>query len=227
MNPNEPISIARTEAREASVLSTNKLIRNTYMLLSMTLLFSAVMAGVSMAVNMPPIHWLINLAVIFGLFFVVSKLRNSVWGLAAVFALTGFMGLTLGPMLNAYIAAFSNGAELIMMAFGTTAIIFLALSGYALTSRKDFSFLSSFLFVGLIVAVLGSLGAFFFEIPALQLGISAMVVLLMAGFILYDTSQMVHGYEDNYIMMTVALYLDIYNMFVNLLAIFGFLGGDD
>lgn len=213
-------------ASEGRVLATNKLIRNTYILLSMTLFFSAVMAGVSMVFEVPRLHWLLTLAIVIGMFFAISKLRNSVWGLVGVFALTGFMGLMLGPMLNMYLTTFSNGAELIMMAFGTTAAVFLGLSGYALTTRKDFSFMGGFLVVGLVVAIVGMLAAMFFSIPGLQLAISAVVVLLMAGFILYDTSQMVHGYQDNYIMMTVALYLDIYNMFVNLLAIFG-LAGDD
>ena len=204
--------------------TTNKLIRNTYTLLSMTLAFTAFTSWIAMTLKLPHPGFLITLVGFFGLFFVTAKLKDSAWGLVAIFALTGFMGLTLGPILNHYLHAFRNGHELIMMAFGSTAVIFLALSGYALTTKKDFSFLSGFLFVGLIVALFGMLAAWLFAIPALQLAISAVVVLLMAGYILYDTSNIVNGYETNYIMATVALYLDIYNMFVNLLALFGLAG---
>jgi len=206
--------------------AVNRLIRNTYLLLSMTLLFSAFTAGLAMVFNIPHPGFLVTLVGMMGLFFLTAKLRNSVWGLAAVFALTGFMGMTLGPIINHYIHAFSNGHQLVMMAFGTTAVMFLGLSGYALTTRKDFSFLSGFLMVGLLVAIFGILAAWLFAVPALQLAISAVVVLLMAGFILYDTSNMVNGYETNYIMATVSLYVNIYNMFVNLLALFG-LAGDN
>jgi len=206
--------------------TTNKLIRNTYTLLSMTLAFTAFTSWIAMTLKLPHPGFLITLVGFFGLFFVTAKLKDSAWGLVAIFALTGFMGLTLGPILNHYLHAFRNGHELIMMAFGSTAVIFLALSGYALTTKKDFSFLSGFLFVGLIVALFGMLAAWLFAIPALQLAISAVVVLLMAGYILYDTSNIVNGYETNYIMATIALYLDIYNMFVNLLALFGLAGED-
>ncbi|MDM8547859.1 Bax inhibitor-1/YccA family protein [Candidatus Venteria ishoeyi] len=214
------------QTQEVSTLATNKLIRNTYMLLSMTLLFSAFTAGLAMKFNLPHPGFIITLVGFFGLFFLTSKLRNSVWGLASVFALTGFMGMTLGPMLNMYINTFSNGHELIIMAFGTTAVVFLGLSGYAMTTKKDFSYLSSFLFVGLLVMLAGMVAAWLFNIPGLQLAVSGGVVLLMAGFMLYDTSNIVNGHETNYIMATVALYVDIFNMFVHLLAIFGLWGED-
>ncbi len=210
-----------------SVLATNKLIRNTYLLLSATLAFSAIMAGLAMAMNMPPLNPLLTLVAFLGLFFVTAKLRNSAWGLAAVFALTGFMGLTLGPVISLYLTRFSNGHELVMMAFGTTAVMFLGLSGYALTSRKNFNFLGSFLFIGLMVALVGLLVAWLFAIPALSLALSAVVVMLMAGYILYDTSRMVHGEETNYIMATISLYVNIYNLFINLLALLGFGFGED
>jgi modulator of FtsH protease len=213
------------EATTHEKSSTNKLIRSTYMLLSMTLLFSAVTAGIAMATGLK-MHWLMTLVGIIGLFFITSKLRNSVWGLAAVFALTGFMGLSLGGVVDMYLARFVNGSELVMMAFGSTAVIFLTLSGYVLTTKKDFSFMAGFLMVGMIVAILGSVGAMFFNVPGLQLAISGAVVLLMAGFILYDTSNIVNGHETNYIMATVSLYLNIYNMFLSLLAIFGIWGDD-
>jgi modulator of FtsH protease len=148
-------------------------------------------------------------------------------GLVFVFALTGFMGVTLGPVLNLYIKAFSNGHELIMMALGGTGIIFLGLSGYALTTRKDFSFMGGFLMVGVLVAFLASIGALVFTIPALSLAVSAMFILLMSGMILLQTSAMIHGGETNYIMATISLYVSIFNLFTSLLQILGIFGGDD
>ncbi len=212
-----------------SALATNKLIRNTYMLLSMTLLFSAFTAGLAMVFKLPHPGFILTLVGFIGLFFLTSSLRNSVWGLAAVFALTGFMGLTIGPVINAFIHTYSNGHELVIMAFGMTAMVFLGLSGYALTTKKGFSFLNAALFAGLIVAIVGIAGVFVLslfgiQVGGMQLAISGLIVLLMAGFMLYDTSNIVHGYETNYIMATVTLYVDIYNMFLNLLAIFGLWG---
>lgn len=209
-----------------SSAEANKLIRQTYTLLSMTLFFTAFTAGIAMVMNLPPIHWAITLIGYFGLLFLTSYLQNSVWGLVSVFALTGFMGLTLGPILTKYLTMFSNGSELIMMAFGSTAAIFLGLSGYALTSRKDFSFLGGFLFVGILVAFLAGIGAIVFQMPGLSLAVSAMFVLLMSGLILYQTSDMVHGRETNYIMATVTLYVSIYNLFLSLLQLFGLMGED-
>ncbi|EIJ42937.1 FtsH-interacting integral membrane protein [Beggiatoa alba B18LD] len=228
----ERVSTAQVVNLEAATqpLSTteaNKLIRNTYTLLSITLLFSAITAGVAMLLNMPPLHWLITLVGYFGLFFTVSALRNSAWGIVAVFALTGFMGFTLGPIINLYTQTFGNGSQLVMMAFGSTAVIFLGLSGYALTSKKDFSFLSGFVVTGVLVAFLAGIGAIVFSLPGLSLAVSAMFVLLMAGMILWQTSDMVHGYETNYIMATVTLYVSIYNLFISLLQIFGVLGGEE
>lgn len=209
-----------------SSAEANKLIRNTYTLLSMTLFFTAFTAGIAMVMKMPPLGIIITLVGYFGLLFLTSYLQNSVWGLASVFALTGFMGLTLGPILNMYLTKFSNGSELIMMAFGSTAAIFLGLSGYALTTRKDFSFLGGFLFVGILVAFLAGIGAVVFQMPGLSLAVSAMFVLLMSGLILYQTSDMVHGRETNYIMATVTLYVSIYNLFLSLLQLFGLMGDD-
>lgn len=214
------------QAAPLSSLETNKLIRNTYTLLSLTLAFSAVTAGIAMAINMPPIHWIVTLVGYFGLLFLTSSLRNSAWGLLSIFALTGFMGLTLGPIINAYLEFFSNGHQLVMMAFGSTAAVFLGLSGYALTTRKDFSFLGGFLFVGILVAFLAGIGAIVFSMPGLSLAVSAMFVLLMSGMILYQTSDMVHGRETNYIMATITLYVSIYNLFLSLLQLFGLMGED-
>jgi modulator of FtsH protease len=217
-------TIARSEV---SVLTTNKVIRNTYILLAMTLLFSALTAGLSMAFNLPHPGLLVTLIGYFGLLFLTTKLRNSVWGLVSIFALTGFMGLTLGPIINLYLTKFTNGAELVMMAMGGTGLIFLGLSGYALSTRKDFSFLGGFLMVGILVGFLAGLGAIFFQLPGLALAVSSMFVLLMAGLILYQTSEIIHGGETNYIMATITLYVSIYNLFTSLLHLLGVFGGDE
>jgi modulator of FtsH protease len=220
----QPYAIAQPSQ---SVLAINKLIRNTYMLLSMTLLFSAVTAGISIATNMPYMGALVTLGGYFGLLFLTTYLRNSAWGLLSIFALTGFMGLTLGPMINAYLQTFSNGGQLVMTAMGGTGAIFIGLSGYALTTRKDFSFLGGYLMVGILTAFLAGIGALIFGIPALSLAVSAVFIMLMSGLILYQTSEMVHGGETNYIMATITLYVAIYNLFTSLLHILGAFAGED
>ena len=212
-------SISATHAQTA-VLATNKVIRNTYTLLSMTLLFSALTAALSMALNLPHPGLLLTLGGYFGLLFATARFRNSSLGLAFVFALTGFMGYTLGPILNAYLAL-PNGGQIVMTAMGGTGVIFLGLSGYALTTRKDFSFMGGFLMVGILVAFLAGLGSVFFEMPGLSLAVSSMFVLLMAGLILYETSNIIHGGETNYIMATVTLYVSIFNLFTSLLHLLG------
>ena len=210
---------------KSSVLATNKLLRNTYVLLAMTLAFSALTAGLSMAMNFPHLG-LLTLVGYFGLLFLTTKLRNSVWGIVSVFALTGFMGLTLGPMVNYYLSM-PNGGQVVMQALGGTGVIFLALSAYAIKSEKDFSFMGGFLMVGILVGFLAALGAFFFEMPGLALAVSAMFVLLMSGLILYQTSEIIHGGETNYIMATVTLYVSIYNLFTSLLHLLGAFSGND
>jgi modulator of FtsH protease len=212
---------------EAGILATNKMLRNTYMLLSMTLLFSAMTAGAAMYLNLPHPGMVVTMIGYFGLLFLTSKFSNSGLGLVFVFALTGFMGLTLGPILTMYIQAFSNGHELIITALGGTGVIFLGLSGYALTTRKDFSFMAGFLMVGVLVAFLAGIGAIFFAIPALSLAVSAMFILLMSGMILFQTSAMIHGGETNYILATVSLYVSIYNLFLSLLQLLGVFSGED
>ena len=204
----------------AHSLETHRVLRNTYALLALTLLFSSVTAGISMALNLPHPGLVITLVGYFGLLFLTTRFRNSGIGLAMVFALTGFMGYTLGPLLNAYLSL-SNGPQLVMTALGGTGVVFLGLSGYALVSRRDFSFLGGFLMVGILVAFLAGLGAVFFEMPGLALAVSAMFVLLMAGLILYETSNIIHGGETNYIMATVTLYVAIYNLFTSLLHLLG------
>ena len=212
---------------EASALQTNKVIRDTYALLSLTLLFSALTAGLSMAFDLPHPGLLITLVGYFGLLFLTTKFRNSALGIVFVFALTGFMGMTLGPILNAYIGHYANGTELVITALGGTGAIFVGLSAYALTTRKDFSYMGGMLTAGILVAFLAGLGAVVFDIPGLSLAVSAMFVLLMAGLILYQTSEIIHGGETNYIMATVTLYISIYNLFTSLLQLLGVLGGDD
>jgi modulator of FtsH protease len=219
--------LAATVTRtQPSTLATNKVIRNTYILLSLTLLFSALTAGLSMALNLPHPGMLLTMVGYFGLLFLTSKFRNSGLGLVFVFALTGFMGLTLGPIVNLYLHL-PNGHQVVMTALGATGVIFLSLSGYALTSRKDFSFMGAFLMVGILVAFLAGIASVFFTMPGLSLAVAAMFVLLMSGLILFETSQLVHGGETNYIMATVSLYISIYNLFLSLLQLLGAFGGDD
>jgi len=211
---------------QSSTLTTNKLIRNTYTLLGLTLVFSAIAAFVSMSAGMPRINPIIYLVVAFGLLFLTSKFRNSGLGIVCVFGFTGFLGASLGPILSLYLAI-PNGGTIVMEALGATAVAFFGLSAYAFTTRKDFSFMGGFLFVGLLVAIVAGLAGYFLHLPNLQLAVSAACVLIFSGFILFDTSRMIHGHETNYIMLTLSLYLDIYNLFTSLLHIIGAFSGDD
>ncbi|MCL7751083.1 Bax inhibitor-1/YccA family protein [Guyparkeria hydrothermalis] len=204
-----------------SQLETHKVIRNTYMMLSLTLLFSALMATVSLLAGVPGWTSLLTLGgALVLVWFVLPRTAHSAAGLGVVFAITGLLGFGLGPMLSHYLAL-PNGGQIVMTALGGTGAIFLGLSGYALVSRRDFSFMGGFLVVGLVVVLAAMLGNIFLEIPALSMAISAAVVLLMSGFILYDTGQMVNGGEDNYLLLTVSLYLNIFNLFVHLLSLLG------
>lgn len=209
-----------------SVVSTNKVLKNTYMLLGATLLFSALCAGVSMAVGFPPMPWFVSLALMFGLLFLVHKTADSAWGLLTVFLFTGFFGLMLGPMLTFYLAM-PNGSSMVLQALGGTAVVFFGLSAYALTTRKDFSYMGGFLMVGLIVAIVAMIANIFLAIPALSLTISAAVVFIMSGLILFDTSRIINGGETNYIRATVSLYLNIYNLFIHLLHLISAFTGND
>ncbi|WP_194842634.1 Bax inhibitor-1/YccA family protein [Endozoicomonas sp. OPT23] len=203
-----------------SGIEINKVLRNTYMLLGMTLLFSAVTAGVAMALEISRLTAMILSFVGLGLIFAVHKTADSGKGIAVVFAFAGVMGAALGPMLNHYLAL-ANGPSLVMQALGGTAVVFFALSGYVLTTRKDFSFMGGFLMVGLVVALVASIALIFFQVPAAHMALSALIVVLMSGFILYDTSRIIHGGETNYIRATVSLYLNIYNLFTALLSLLG------
>ncbi len=209
-----------------SVLSTNKVLKNTYMLLGMTLAFSAVCATISMAMGLGHGAALVLSLVGFGLLFVVNKMADSSKGLLAIFAFTGVMGASIGPMLNYYLSM-PGGSALVMQALGGTALVFFGLSAYALTTRKDFSYMGGFLVVGLLVAVVAMIANIFLNIPALSLTISAAVVMIMSGLILFDTSRIINGGETNYIRATVSLYLSIYNLFIHMLHLLTALSGDD
>jgi modulator of FtsH protease len=213
--PSTIVSTSRTSA-----LATNKVLRNTYLLLGATLAFSAAMAGVAMALDVP--HFgLFTLLVYFGLLFAVHKTRNSGWGVVWTFALTGFLGLTLGPILDFYLKALPNGSQLVMTSLGVTAAAFLGLSAYAVKSQKDFSFLGGFLFVGAIGAFVLGLVAVFFHLSTLSLVVSGMFLIVSGGYILWQTSEIIRGGETNYILATITLYVAIYNMFLSLLHLLG------
>jgi len=228
MNLNTPReqAIALPHGGGESVLATNKVIRNTYLLLSLTLAFSAIVAATSVALKLPHPGIILTLIGFFGLLFAVHKLKDSGWGILAVFAMTGFMGYTLGPVISRYLGL-PNGGEIVMQAMGGTAAIFIGLSAYAVTTKKDFSFMGGFLMVGILLAFLAGLAAIFLEIPALSLTVSAAFVLLMSGLILYETSNIIHGGETNYVLATVTLFVSIFNLFTSLLHLLGFMGGDD
>jgi len=216
-----------TVTRTSSVLSTNKVLRNTYMLLAATLLFSGFTAALSMVMNMPPMTYLISVisAMVIAMF-VLPRFANSAAGIGIVFLVTGLLGFGLGPILSTY-AALPNGSNIITMSLAGTGVIFLGLSAYALITQKDFSFLGGFLMVGFLLVLLAALANIFLQIPTMSLAISAVVIMIMSGFILYDTSRIVHGGETNYILATIGLYMTIFNIFVNLLQILGIMGNDD
>jgi modulator of FtsH protease len=218
------IAISRNEA---TALVSNKLIRNTYTLLSMTLLFSAATCAVAMAMGVGRGTGLVtSLAALGLLWFVLPKTANSGAGIGVVFAITGLLGFGLGPVISSYLAL-ANGSQIVMTALGGTGVIFLGLSTYALTTKRDFSFMGGFLIVGMLVVLGAALLNIFLAVPALSLTISGVVVMLMSGFILYDTSRMVNGGETNYLHATVSLYLNILNLFTSLLHLLGLTSGDD
>ena len=219
-------SPAARSAGTALAAPAHRVLRNTYALLALTLLFSGAVAAASTALRLPHPGILLTLVGYFGLLFLTNRLSNSAWGVGAVFALTGFMGYTLGPILNVYLGM-QGGGQIVAMALGGTALIFFGLSAWALTSKRDFSFLGGMLFAGILVAFLAGLGAIFFQVPALALTVSAVFVLLMAGMILFETSRIVHGGETNYILATVSLYVSLFNLFTSLLQLLGFASRDE
>ena len=202
-----------------------RVLRNTYALLAMTLLFSAGVAVATLTLQLPAPGLVVTLVGYFGLLYAVHKLQNSAWALPAVFAMTGFMGYTLGPLLT-HSLALPGGAQTVTLALGATGATFLALSSYVLLTRRDFSFMGGFLFVGMVIALIAGVAAAFLQIPALGLAVSAMVALLSAGLILFETSRIVNGGETNYVMATVSLYVSVFNLFTSLLSLFG-LGGSN
>lgn len=222
------MNFATTATRtRQSMLATNEVIRSTYTLLSMTLLFSAAMAALSVWLRMPPmVHLLSAGGALLLIWLVLPRTANSAKGLAVVFAITGLLGFGLGPILTLYLAL-PNGPQIVATAFGGTGVIFLGLSGYALATRRDFSFLGGFLFTGLLVVLVAALANIFLSIPVLSLTISAAVILIMSGFILFDTSRLISGGETNYILATVSLYLSLFNIFVHLLSLLGIMRSDD
>jgi len=213
--------------RSAGVgVEINKVLKNTYMLLSATLAFSAVMALVSMSIGVPPIAYLgsVIVSMILGIF-VLPKTAQSSAGIGVIFLITGLLGFGLGAILSMYLAM-PNGPQIIATAFGGTGIIFLGLSGYALTTRRDFSFMGGFIFAGMLVAILAIIANIFLQMPALSLAISSAVIMIMSGFILFQTSNIIKGGETNYIMATHGLYLSIFNIFISLLNILNILGDE-
>ena len=212
----QTISTARSESQ---ILATNKVLKNTYALLSTTLFFSAAMAFLSMAISPPPITGMVSMIVAMGLiWFALPRTANSSKGLIVVFAITGLLGFGIGPMLNQFLLM-EGGGQIVMTALGGTGAIFLGLSGYALTSRKDFSFMAGFLMVGLVVVIVAMIANIFLQMPMMSLVISSAVILIMSGFILYDTSAIIRGEQTNYIIATVGMYLSIFNIFIHLLNI--------
>lgn len=216
MNKNDVSALNR---RMESVLATNKVLRNTYLLLAITLVFSGIMSYVSMAMGVRFINPIIFMLCSYGLIFLTSMLQNSPMGIVAVFGFTGFMGFALGPILNMYMLHIPNGAHLVATALGGTGIIFLGLSAYTLTTQKDFSYMGGFLFAALLVVFIMMLIGLFFPISGLQVFISGAFMLISSGLILFQTSQIIHGGENNYINATVSLYVSIYNVFISLLQI--------
>ena len=226
MRSEQTLPLVGAPSHATAAPGVNRVLRDTYRLLSATLLFSVAATAASAAFKLPHPGLILTLVGFFGLLYATTKLRNSAWGLAAVFGLTGFMGYALGPIVSHYLAM-PNGHQTVMMAMGGTGAIFVGLSVYAMASRRDFSFMGGFLLAGILVAFLAGLGAIFFEVPALSLTVSAAFVLLMAGLILFETSRIIHGGETNYIMATVSLYVSIYNLFSSLLALIGFGSSSD
>lgn len=225
---NDRLSVIRADTQSSTTVidsSAHRVLRNTYMLLSACLGFSALTAGVSAAMRLPHPGIIITLVGYFGLLFLVTKYRDRGLGVALLFAMTGFMGYTLGPMISHYLNM-PSGTQIVMTALGGTAAIFLGLSAYALVSKRDLSFLGGFLTIGVLVAFLVGLAALFLNIPALSLTVSAVFVLLMSGMILYETNSIVRGGETNYVMATLSLFVSIFNLFTSLLHLLGFASKD-
>ena len=221
-----PQTAVVSRASDATVVAVDRVaaqrvLRNTYLLLSATLLWSAACAGLSMSLGLPYPGILLTLVGFYGLLFAIGRLRNSAWSVALVFALTGFMGYTLGPILNHYVHAIHDGGSVVMAALGITGVAFLSLSAYAVISRRSFSFMGSFLFVGAVTAFVLGLVAMMFHLTGLSLAVAGLFTLISSGIILWETGEIVNGGETNYVLATVTLYVQIYNMFLSLLQLLG------
>jgi modulator of FtsH protease len=225
-HPTRTLAIATPYGGALDRGTAHRVLRNTYALLSMTLLFSAAVAAAAVVFQLPAPGLILTLAAYFGLLFGIHKLKNRGAAVGLVFALTGFMGWTLGPLLTRTLAL-PAGGQAVMLALGATGAVFLALSAYATTTKRDLSWLGGFLFAGMVVALLAGLAAVFFEIPALALTVSAVVALMSAGLILFETQQIVNGGETNYVLATVSLFVSVFNLFTSLLQLFGFMGSDE
>ncbi len=223
-----PMNETVISRRDGSVLSTHSVLRNTYLLLSLTLLFSAMTALYGMT---HPITgtggFLLTFLAGFGLLFLTTALRNSAWGILSIFAFTGCMGYSMGPLLSMFIRGYTNGGQLILTALAGTGLTFFLSSAYLLVTKKDLSHWGKFLMIGLVVCIVASLANFFFKMPAMQLTISAMLVFLSALLMMYDTSRIINNGESNYIMATISLFLDILMLFQNLLILLGALSGNN
>ena len=213
------------DAQQESLLSTHKVLRNTYFLLGLTMAFSAVVAFISMSLNLPYPNIIVLLVGFYGLLFLTNATANSATGLLSVFALTGFLGYTLGPILNRYVGAGLGDA--VVLALGATALVFFACSAYVLTTKKDMSFLNGMMMALFVVVLVGVIANIFLATPALSLALSGLFVIFSSGAILLTTSNIIQGGETNYIRATVDLYVSLYNLFVSLLQILGVLGNDD
>jgi modulator of FtsH protease len=210
----------------SEALAINRVLKNTYLLLSLTLLFSAAAAWYAMVSNAQPMGFILSLIGMFGLLFLTMSLKNSPWGLLAAFAFTGFMGYMLGPMLNFYIKTFSNGSQIILTSLGSTGLIFLTLSAYTIVSKKNFSYLGGFISMAMMVLFIGMIGSFLFNMPILQLVISGGIAVISAAYIMYTTSAIINGGERNYIVAAISLYINIFNLFVSLLRILSAFSGN-
>ncbi len=212
-------------SKKESSLAVNQVLHKTYFLLSLTLLFSALMSLVTIMGLLPYPHPAVTIIGMFGLMFLAQGLSKGKWGLFAVFAFTGFMGYALAPLLSFYLLAYNNGPMLVLTALGGTGTIFLTLSLYTVINRKDFSYMGGFLFAAISAAFLASIAGIFLSIPILPVLVSCAFVLVSSGLILFQTSQIIHGGERNYIMATISLYVSLFNLFVSLLNILSFFGG--
>jgi len=226
LSSQDPTHFPSTAPAQVHPTEVTRVLRNTYALLAMTLLFSAAVASASVAYQWPAPGMILTLVGYFGLIFAIHKLQNSAWALPAVFALTGFMGYTLGPLLT-HSLALPGGAQTVSLALAATGATFIGLSAYVLLTRRDFSFIGGFLFCGMVIAVLAGIAAMLLDIPALGLAVSGMVALLSAGLILFETSRIVNGGETNYVLATVGLFVSVFNLFTSLLSLLGIGGSNE